>query len=85
MVRDETRYDVESQPALEIALKCAIQHGRLLMLSVKLGLPTLPSGVFGPRPILEPGQEYYDSELHAWDAGSPRSLVPSGANRIRMW
>ena len=39
VVRDETRYEVESQPALQIALKWAIQHGRLLMLSVKLGFP----------------------------------------------
>ena len=68
MVRDETRYDVESQPALEIALRWAIQHYRLLVLSVKVGLPTLPSGIFGPRPILESGQEYHGSELHAWES-----------------
>ena len=37
VVRDETRYDVDTEPALQIALKWAIQHGFLLVLSVNLG------------------------------------------------
>ena len=68
VVRDETRYEVNSEPTLEIALRWAIQHGRLLMLSVKLGLPTVPSPIFGVRPIPVPGQEYHGSELHAWES-----------------
>ena len=69
VVRDETRYGVDSQPALEIALRWAIQHYRFLVLSVKEGSPTLPSQtIYGPKPILEPGQEYRGSELHAWES-----------------
>ena len=73
VVRDETRYDVESQPALEIALRWAIQHYRFLVLSVKEGSPTLPSRtIYGPKPILEPGQEYRGSILYA-----PPRVIPT--------
>ena len=69
VVRDETRYGVDSQPALELALRWAIQHYRFLVLSVKEGSPTLPSRtLYGPKPILEPGQEYRGSELHVWES-----------------
>ena len=68
MVRDETRYEVTSEPTLQIALRWAIEHGRLLMLRVKLGFPTVPSPIFGVRPIPVPGQEYHGSELHAWES-----------------
>ena len=68
VVRDQSRFGVDSQPALEIALRCAIQHGRFLVLSVEEGSPTLPSPIYGPKPILEPGEEYRGSELNVWES-----------------
>ena len=67
VVRDESRYGVDSQPALELALRSAIQHYRFLVLSVEEGSPPL-CRIYGPKPILEPGQEYRGSELHVWES-----------------
>ena len=68
VVLDQTRYEVNSVPSLQIALRWAIQHGRLLMLSVRLGVPTMPSPIFGPKPTLKPGEDYRGSDLHVWES-----------------
>ena len=58
VVNDQTHYEVNSVPSLQMALRWAIGHGRLLLLRVKEGVPTRVSPIFGPKPTLEPGEDY---------------------------
>ena len=65
---DQTHFEVNSEPALKIALGWSIQHGRLLMLRVKLERPSVPSPTFGAKPTLEPGEDYHGSDLHVFES-----------------